>query len=109
MRLQESRTQEAIRNNEVSGKTVKIFLHSSFYELSGNWQWEMEAGAVFCSDVILSFPADFVGAKGILHPDDTAAVKELVGEQTIPFLQFRIITTYGEVKTLVGENVTVQR
>src|SRR4051812_32972729 len=108
MRLQELKTKEAIGSDEVAGRRVRVFLHPAFFELSGVWQWELEAEAVFCSDVMLSAPAGFVGTRGIFHPDDVAALKEkLAGKQPVPFLQFRIITTYGEVKTLTGENISV--
>ena len=92
----------------VESKTVTVFLRASLCRLLGAWHWEMNAPAVFCSDVMLSLPPDFDGAKAIFHPDDLEFINEqLTGKQQIPFLRFRIITTYGEVKTLTGENITV--
>ncbi|HEY0041779.1 MAG TPA: PAS domain S-box protein, partial [Flavisolibacter sp.] len=89
---------------------MRVFLHSSFFEITGTWQWEMETEAVFCSDVMFSFPADFTGTKAIFHPDDVEAVTAgLTANEKIPSLRFRIITTYGEVKTLHGENLLVHQ
>ena len=58
---------------------------------------------------MLQMPADFVGTKGIIHPDDLEHVKETISLVTDnkPFtISFRIITTYGEVKTLHGDGVS---
>ncbi|MDQ3278001.1 MAG: PAS domain S-box protein, partial [Bacteroidota bacterium] len=108
MRLQELASKAIVRNDEASEKRVRVFLQSSFYILNGDWQWEMETDAVFCSDVMFSLQEDFVGTKGIFHPDDVAALKEaLTSGTTVSFLSFRIITTYGEVKTLTGDNIAV--
>lgn len=106
--MQELKTKEAVRFEESTEKNVRVFLHASYYELKGTWYWELEAEAVFVSDVMFSFPAGFVGTKAIFHPDDLSAIKEqLATEDTLPAISFRIITTYGEVKTLAGENITV--
>jgi PAS domain S-box-containing protein len=106
MRLQELKNKENVRNDEATGKRVRIFLQSTFYLLDGDWQWQMKTTAVFCSDVMFSLPGDFAGTKAIFHPDDIAIVKEkLTTGQTISSLSFRIITTYGEVKTITGENI----
>ncbi|MBB1283536.1 PAS domain S-box protein [Flavisolibacter sp. BT320] len=108
--MQELKTREAVRFEESTEKNVRVFLHASYFELNGTWQWELEADAVFVSDVMFSFPADFVGTKAIFHPDDSSAIKELLAtEDTLPSISFRIITTYGEVKTVTGENITVSR
>lgn len=90
---------------------MTVFLQSLFYKLSGIWSWDMETEAVFCSDVMLSLPAGFIGTKGIFHPDDAEGVKEKLaaaGDEKIDYLEFRIITTYGKVKTVVGETISVQ-
>lgn len=107
--MQELTTKETVRQKEAVEKRVRIFLQSSFYLLDGNWQWEMETDAVFCSDVMISLQENFAGTKAIFHPDDVPALKELLfAGQPVHSLQFRIITTYGEVKTLTGENIALQ-
>jgi PAS domain S-box-containing protein len=106
--LQELKTKSVAEGVQAEGRSVRIFLQSTFYTVSGSWQWEMATDAVFCSDVMLSLPLDFAGTRSIFHPDDVAAVIEkLCSQQSITHLAFRIITTYGEVKTLVGENLVV--
>lgn len=107
--MQELKTKEVRQLDEAAVRTVRVFLQTTFYALNGNWHWELETDAVFCSNVMLQFPADFMGTKAIFHPDDLAAVSErLSTQQQIGYLQFRIITTYGEIKTLAGENITVR-
>ena len=89
-------------------KFVCVFISGKEFEYTGNWQWDLQSEAVFCSDVMFNFPILFEGTKGIIHPDDKALVLEqtaaTVGME-IPFLQFRVITTYGEIKTLTGRNL----
>mgnify|MGYP003575154150 FL=1 len=87
-------------------KRVNIFIQSEQTALCGYWQWEMASSAVFCSDVMLTFPPHFEGTKGIIHPDDFYLVKDVLSqlkEAKQVNLQFRIITTYGEIKTLNGQ------
>lgn len=77
--------------------------------LQGQWQWDMQSDAVYCSDV-MSFPPDFEGTKSIVHPEDAARVQralKLVHEGETISLSFRIITTYGEVKTITGEGISI--
>ena len=108
--MQEQKAKEAVWLEESTEKNVRVFLQSSYFELTGSWHWELETDAVFVSDVMFSFPADFIGTKAIFHPDDTTVAKErLTTEDTLPFISFRIITTYGEVKMLAGEGITVSR
>jgi PAS domain S-box-containing protein len=109
--LQELKKNEITSKTEgLSGKSVTVFISSTFVFLSGNWYWDLYADAVFCSDVMLSMPVEFTGTKGIVHPDDLLGLKEhlnVYGE-IIKDLQFRIITTYGEIKTLIGQNISVE-
>lgn len=89
-------------------RLVYLFVDGKEYEYAGIWQWDLYCEAVFCSDVILSLPDHFQGTKGIIHPDDKTVVRERMAggtAQAIPFLQFRIITTYGEIKMLTGRNL----
>ena len=108
--MQELKKNETASKTEgLSGKSVTIFIGSTFILLSGNWYWDLYADAVFCSDVMLSVPAEFTGTRGIIHPDDLQGLKEhLNGSEKIKDLQFRIITTYGEIKTLIGQNISVE-
>lgn len=93
----------------LSGKSVCLFLQSKMVVLSGSWYWDLFSDAVFCSDVILSTPIQFSGTKGILHPDDKEKIVALLQEgNQWTELQFRIITTYGEVKNLIGHNISVE-
>lgn len=109
MRLQELKTKEAKQLGEAAVRTVRVFLQNTFYDLSGTWHWEMETDAVFCSDVMVQSPDNFFGTKAIFHPDDLPAVKEsLCSDEPVNYLGFRIITTYGEVKQVTGEAITVR-
>jgi PAS domain S-box-containing protein len=109
MRLQELKTKEAKQWGEATVKTVRLFFQNTFYSLNGSWHWEMETDAVFCSDVMVQSPDNFFGTKAIFHPDDLPAVKErLSTDEPVDYLGFRIITTYGEVKQVRGEAITVQ-
>jgi len=77
--------------------------------LSGQWDWNLASDAVYCSDV-MSFPPQFEGTKGIFHPDDLNEVikaLEIMQDQAVPCLQFRLITTFGEVKLLTGHEVSI--
>jgi PAS domain S-box-containing protein len=99
----DSRSEEAGRE-----KFVYLIVNATEYEYSGNWQWDLHCDAVFCSDVMLSQPQPFEGTRGLIHPDDKAYVADRLAPPDgteIPFLQFRIITTYGEIKTLTGKNL----
>lgn len=94
---------------EVTTRSVSVYINSQLSTLTGSWMWEMQSDAVFCSDVMF-FPPDFVGTKAIIHPDDVAYVNErllfLAHVETID-CRFRIITTYGEVKHLYGEEIAL--
>ncbi|GAA4728550.1 hypothetical protein GCM10023229_01920 [Flavisolibacter ginsenosidimutans] len=71
----------------------------------------MESAAVYCSDV-MSFPETFEGTKGIVHPDDLQKLSgalQLLADGRLPNLDFRLITTWGEVKALSGENVSLEK
>ena len=111
MRLQELKKKEKLRVDEAKGKVVTIFLQSFFLKLNGNWSWDMESDSVFCSDVMLALPAGFLGTKGIFHPDDIASVKQTLqtAKSNIAHLEFRMITTYGEVKQLAGHHITIEK
>ncbi|HEU4633623.1 MAG TPA: PAS domain S-box protein [Flavisolibacter sp.] len=101
-------TKAASKTNMLEGKIVEVFIESITYRLKGNWEWDLHCDAVFCSDVMLSMPAAFSGTGGIIHPDDLPDVKgklvSLKGGKPVS-LQFRIITTYGETKTLSASAV----
>jgi hypothetical protein len=98
----------ASKAGELEGRVVEVFIGSKTYRLSGNWQWDLHCNAIFCSDVMFSLSRVFEGTKGIVHPDDLAGLKEKLfsfsKKQPVP-IEFRIITTYGEVKTLQGKQI----
>lgn len=95
---------------ESIAKLVILGIRSQKIILNGVWNWDMNSSAVYCSDV-MSFPDEFVGTKGIVHPDDLSklmAALSLIEDKEISRLDFRIITTYGEVKTITGQRISVQ-
>ncbi len=94
---------------EPIAKTVTLYIRSQKIELSGMWDWDMDSSAVYCSDVMF-FPDKFEGTKGIVHPDDLSklmAAVSLMEQRRISLLNFRIITTYGEVKTITGQRISI--
>jgi PAS domain S-box-containing protein len=103
--LKELLKQIATKKEERQEKFVSLFIGSKEYEFTGDWQWDLQSDAIYCSDVMLPFPAAFEGTKGIIHPDDKVLVQDWLGTSSgaVPFLQFRITTTYGEVKLLTGK------
>ncbi|HYH13857.1 MAG TPA: PAS domain S-box protein, partial [Flavisolibacter sp.] len=61
-------------------------------------------------DVMMAYPTHFEGTKGIIHPEDLNLVKAALSDlKTVKRvnLQFRIITTYGEIKTLIGQHIFI--
>ena len=88
-------------------RNVFLFVDDQNYEYAGEWEWQLHSDAICCSDVMFAFPDGFEGTKGIIHPDDKALVQAGInsGEPFIKFLQFRIITTYGDIKMLAGKNL----
>ena len=97
--------------DEIGEKSVTIFVDSKLFKLVGGWQWDMACDSIYCSDVMFSLPENFIGTKGIIHPDDVISIHkniyfhEAIGEGDTSDLQFRIITTYGEVKVLTGKKI----
>lgn len=94
---------------ETVDKTVTVCLQSHLTVLKGFWTWDMQSHAVYCSDV-MHFPDDFEGTKGIIHPDDITKIRsaiELLPDGPGLNLDFRLITTYGEVKKISGQMLTV--
>lgn len=107
--MQELKKKSGLKTDALQRKTVTIFLQSDFFALTGTWHWDFHADAVFCSDVMLSIPMEFTGVKSIFHPDDLPKIMEQIeAGGLIPYMEFRIITTYGEVRTITGEDVTIE-
>lgn len=91
---------------EIAVKTVDLYIDSKLITITGDWSWQLNCDAVFCSDVMAALNQHYPGTKGIIHPDDVSNVKEgltAIGSGD-GSLDFRIITTYGEVKLLSGNN-----
>jgi PAS domain S-box-containing protein len=109
--LQELLKKHASFTGDIDTKTVTVFVQSSLYTLAGSWQWELASDAVFCSDVMFNLPEDIIATKGIIHPDDIETLhrgiyyRDVIGEDDTSDVQFRMITSYGEVKTLTGKNI----
>jgi PAS domain S-box-containing protein len=97
---------------EQGSKKVYLYIQASLVPLHGFWEWDMASEAVFCSDVMFSFPAHFIGTKAIIHPDDISLLEEALEAlddiHTIN-LEFRIITTYGQVKKLTGKRISIEQ
>lgn len=107
--MEEALKKVAGSSAEKTDKPVTLCVRSKQIQLQGIWNWEMESPAVYCSDV-MSFPENFEGTKGIIHPDDLPrlmAALSMMEEKEIPHLDFRIINTYGEVKAITGHRVSV--
>ena len=105
--MQEALSRLTNETAESVQRTVSVVINSHLQVLSGNWKWDLFSGAVYCSDV-MCFPPDFEGTAGIIHPDDLNHVKAalpLIRDGEAVSLQFRMITTYGEVKTISGDNI----
>jgi PAS domain S-box-containing protein len=107
--LQEERKKALSQTEGLESRKVTILINSRLISLSGKWDWDLHAAAVFCSDVMLALPPRFEGTLGIIHPDDASSVKEkLFLHETITGLCFRLITTYGEVHTLCGQDLQTE-
>jgi PAS domain S-box-containing protein len=95
----------------VSIRTASFYVDSELYILEADWNWEMEANAIFCSDVMMPADPEFFGTRGIFHPEDLVLVKSALAQLAkgdAPLLSFRMITTYGEVKHVSAEKVYIQ-
>ncbi len=90
----------------VSNRSVTFYMRSVFYVVQGRWHWDFHADAVFCSDVIFSQPLAFEGLKSIIHPDDCRKLSGWLENATGP-IDFRVITTFGEVKKISGNHLAI--
>ncbi|HEY0066849.1 MAG TPA: hypothetical protein VGB46_05790, partial [Flavisolibacter sp.] len=107
--MQEEWRKALPKTDGLERRQVTIFVNSKLVALSGKWDWDLHASAVFCSDVMLALPPRFEGTLGLIHPDDAPCVREkLLQPGAINGLSFRIITTYGEVHTLTGEDLETE-
>ncbi|MEI6945966.1 PAS domain S-box protein [Paraflavisolibacter sp. H34] len=91
-------------------RKVVLLLDLKSLLLTGDWQWDLSSPAICCSDVILSHIKEFRGTQTLIHPDDLPGLKKklpLLEEKKPVDLSFRVITTYGEVKTLQGLQVVL--
>ena len=105
--MQELKTSTKVETQGLTGRSVTIFFEPNFITLTGRWNWDFASNSILCSNVMLTLQ-DFQGTKGIVHPDDVDMVREKLEADKISHLEFRIITTYGEVRNVVGEWITVQ-
>ena len=95
---------------ESDEKSVTLFIQARLFVLNGVWIWDMQSSAIYASDV-MSFPAQFEGTKGIIHPEDLPDVINLLQrlrESELQQFEFRMITTYGEVKKIIGKNISLE-
>lgn len=107
--MQELKTSTQRTTQEFTGRTVTIFFEPHLITLAGRWHWDFASDSVFCSNVMMALPQEFEGTKGIIHPDDVEHVKEQLHSERIGYLEFRVITSYGEVKNIIGESVFVDQ
>lgn len=109
--MEETRKTWNGHKKEEAAKSVTLNIGSRNLVLNGLWQWDMQSDALYSSDV-MAFPPDFEGTKSIVHPDDLprlgSALESLAGGE-INTLDFRIITTYGEVKHISGKRIALQK
>jgi PAS domain S-box-containing protein len=102
--------QNTITSTQTNEKSLVLFIDALLMLLKGRWNWELENNVVFCSDVILSDYKRFEGTKALIHPDDVEHLKQhlrFLKQTSVSTFEFRIITTYGEIKTLRGEDVAL--
>lgn len=102
--MSEVKTQVVASTHQHTGREVLFFIESKICCLGANWQWNLHAEALFCSDVMWTLDTG-QHTRVLLHPDDKAAVKKALanlqnGKE--PSLQFRVITSYGEVATVTA-------
>jgi PAS domain S-box-containing protein len=97
--------QREVRRVETGlAQVVHFFSSGEIISLSGQWKWDLQSDAIFCSDVMIAWPAGLQGTKCIVHPEDVQKVKETVSSERFD-IHFRIITTYGEIKTVSGKEI----
>lgn len=108
--MQETVTKRSADSKEPVEGYVTLCIRLQSYLLTGRWEWDMQSAAVYASEV-MQFPADFEGTKGIIHPDDqpkVSAALQVLQDGALAQLDFRIITTYGEVKCISGQGVVLE-
>jgi PAS domain S-box-containing protein len=108
LRAQKTKIEQAAPGILLS-RTVSVLLRSRYYLLTGDWSWDIYTNDVFCSDVILSVVPDISGLRAIIHPDDITKLEQAFRHE-LPFvtdIEFRIITTYGEIKTIAGCDIRI--
>lgn len=93
-------------NEEIIGKCVEFYVDAKLLALTGNWEWDMHCDKVFCSDVMAALSQPYEGTKGIIYPEDIAMARlQLEQIKYGPVdISFRMITTYGDVQKISGEN-----
>jgi PAS domain S-box-containing protein len=102
--------QNTVAAIETGEKSLVLFVNEEVTVLKGHWDWEFFSDIVFCSEVILSDYKWFEGTKAIVHPEDVEHLQQhlrFLKHTGISTFQFRVITTYGEIKQLKGEDVTI--
>lgn len=93
------------------GRQVTLCIRSNVFVLKGTWEWDLSSEDIYCSDV-MAFPEGFEGTKGVFHPDDVEQVArslKLLQHSEISRLSFRMLSTYGEVKRLDGEQLSIEQ
>jgi PAS domain S-box-containing protein len=96
------------RTSDVSVKVVHFFIDAQFITAEGEWIFDLKTEELFCSDVMVAMSANEVpGTKCLLFPEDKPLVKEAINPPEDPEvnldLEFRIITTFGEIHKVKGK------
>lgn len=108
MQVKLDQVEDKLKTDEPLQRSVTILLLNQFFVVSGQWSWNLVTDKIFTSDVIFNAPIAFEGTKSIIFPEDVNELhKKLSNGRVIDQLCFRIITTFGEVKQLEGNHLTV--
>lgn len=90
-------------------KSVILFLGNAHATVHGDWDWDLQTDTIYASSV-MSFSDAIEGTRSLIHPDDLHNVRSAIGllqEGERLDLDFRIITTYGEIRQLSGTDLAL--
>lgn len=112
----ETRAKAFSATNELSKRKVHFFVQSELITVEGPWQYHLQADELFCSEVMIALDtAEAAGTKCLIYPEDLPAVWKAFEDRNTSRaidLSFRVITSFGELKTITGKGtfaVTVQQ
>ena len=109
--MQEKLSKEVQEREALKARKVVLVMGADMVTLSGHWNWELYSDVIYASDVMQAFPSEYIGTKGIIHPDDLPHLRELIFSLQIPkqaSVDFRIITSFGQVVPVSGRGIEVE-